>query len=69
MRDIKSDSSLWINENKFVTGKFSWQEVYGAFSDSKSQIAVVANYIENQEQHHRKKHLLKSTQKSFRILK
>jgi putative transposase len=55
MRDIKGDSSLWINENKFVAGKFSWQEGFGAFSYSKSQISAVASYIENQELHHRKK--------------
>jgi hypothetical protein len=55
MRDIKGDSSLWINENKFVAGKFSWQEGFGAFSYSKSQISAVATYIENQELHHRKK--------------
>ena len=55
MRDIKGDSSLWINENKFVAGKFSWQEGYGAFSYSKSQIPVVATYIENQVLHHKKK--------------
>lgn len=55
MRDIKGDSSLWINENKFVAGKFSWQEGYGAFSYSKSQISAVATYIENQELHHKKK--------------
>ncbi len=55
MRDIKGDSSLWINENKFVNGRFSWQEGYGAFSYSKSQISAVATYIENQELHHKKK--------------
>ncbi|HPT01171.1 MAG TPA: IS200/IS605 family transposase [Bacteroidales bacterium] len=55
MRDIKGDSSLWINETKFVAGKFSWQEGYGAFSYSKSQIPVVATYIENQVLHHKKK--------------
>lgn len=55
MRDVKGDSSLWINENKFLDRKFSWQEGYGAFSYSKSQIHAVATYIENQEQHHRKK--------------
>jgi REP element-mobilizing transposase RayT len=55
MRDIKSDSSLWINNNKFVAGKFSWQEGYGAFSYSKSQIRAVANYIESQELHHKKR--------------
>jgi putative transposase len=55
MRDVKGDSSLWINENKLVKGRFSWQEGYGAFSYSKSQISAVARYIENQESHHRKK--------------
>lgn len=55
MRDVKGDSSLWINENKLVDRKFSWQEGYGAFSYSKSQISAVATYIENQELHHKKK--------------
>lgn len=55
MQAIKGDSSKWINENKFVAGKFSWQEGYGAFSYSKSQISAVVKYIESQEQHHKKK--------------
>jgi REP element-mobilizing transposase RayT len=49
MREIKSDSSRWINENRFVQGKFSWQAGYGAFSYSRSQISTVAKYIENQK--------------------
>jgi len=55
MQDIKGDSSRWINENRFVPGKFSWQEGYGGFSYSKSQISAVAKYIENQEKHHKRK--------------
>lgn len=55
MQDIKGSSSKWINEKKFIKGKFEWQEGYGAFSYSKSQIKDVCNYIENQEQHHKKK--------------
>jgi REP element-mobilizing transposase RayT len=55
MQDIKGNSSKWINENKFVRGHFSWQEGYGAFSYSKSQIPSVIKYIQNQEQHHTKK--------------
>jgi putative transposase len=54
MADIKRSSSLWINDNRFVKGKFSWQEGFGAFSYGKSQIHDVVNYIERQEQHHRK---------------
>ena len=53
MQKIKKNSSDWINENKFVMGKFSWQAGYGAFSYSKSQIKRVIIYIENQEQHHK----------------
>jgi len=54
-RDIKANSSKWINENNFIKGKFSWQSGYGAFSYSKSQIDNVAKYILNQEEHHKKK--------------
>ena len=55
IRDIKSGSSKWLNEQHVVPGKFSWQEGYGGFSYSKSQRDVVINYIMNQEEHHKKK--------------
>ncbi len=55
VRDIKNNSSNFINEKKFVRGKFSWQEGYGAFSYAHSQIDNVYQYILNQEQHHHKK--------------
>jgi len=55
MKDIKGGSSLWINEKKLVRGKFSWQEGYGAFSYGKSQIDGVIKYIQQQEQHHKKR--------------
>lgn len=55
MQDVKGSSSKWINEKRFVKGKFSWQEGYGAFSYSHSQIDSVVKYINNQEGHHRKK--------------
>lgn len=55
VRDIKNNSTNFINEKKFVKGKFSWQEGYGAFSYAHSQIEQVYNYILNQEQHHHKK--------------
>jgi REP element-mobilizing transposase RayT len=54
MADVKRSSSLWINENRYVMGKFSWQEGFGAFSYGKSQIPDIANYIATQEVHHRK---------------
>ena len=55
VRDIKNNSSKFINEQKFVKGKFSWQDGYGAFSYSHSQIENVYQYILNQEENHRKK--------------
>ena len=55
MQILKSNSSKWINENKFLQGKFSWQSGYGAFSHSRSQRDDVTNYIMNQEKHHSKR--------------
>jgi len=55
IRDIKSSSSKWINENNYVIGKFEWQIGFGVFSVSHSQVNVVVNYILNQEKHHAKK--------------
>ena len=52
--ELKRSSSLFINNKKWFRGKFSWQEGYGAFSYSKSQIENVYNYILNQEKHHTK---------------
>jgi REP element-mobilizing transposase RayT len=54
MRDMKADSSTWINEKKFIRAKFSWQEGYGGFSYSKSHVDNVINYIKNQQEHHKK---------------
>ncbi|MFN7675167.1 IS200/IS605 family transposase [Flavobacterium sp.] len=54
VRDIKNNSSNFINDKKFVESKFSWQEGYGAFSYAHSQIEQVYNYILNQEKHHQK---------------
>ena len=55
VKEIKSVSSKFINENKFMKGKFQWQEGYGAFSYSNSQVGTVKNYINKQKEHHRKK--------------
>ncbi len=52
IRDVKANSSAFVNENHFVRGRFNWQEGYGAFSYSKSQIDIVAKYVLNQEKHH-----------------
>ncbi|MBS1542047.1 MAG: IS200/IS605 family transposase [Bacteroidetes bacterium] len=51
--DIKNNSSNFINDRKFLRWHFSWQEGYGAFSYSHSQLNNVYQYILNQERHHR----------------
>lgn len=54
MKDIKGDSSKWINQKGYVRSRFSWQEGFGAFSYGKSQVNKVIDYIKNQETHHRR---------------
>lgn len=53
VRDIKAGSSKFINDSKWIKGKFNWQEGFGAFSYSKSNIDNVVRYILNQEEHHK----------------
>src|SRR3977135_1801380 len=54
VREVKADSSNFVNANKLVHGRFSWQEGYGAFSYGHSQLDTIIRYIQNQEQHHRR---------------
>lgn len=54
-RDIKSSSSKFINEKKWVVGKFAWQDGFGSFTYSKSQIDNVVKYILNQPVHHKRR--------------
>ena len=55
VRAVKAGSSKFINEKRWVIGKFSWQEGFGAFSYSRSQLGTVVQYIENQQIHHAKR--------------
>jgi putative transposase len=55
VRDIKANSSKWINENHYIIGKFQWQDGFGAFSYSQSHLDNVIAYINNQELHHQNK--------------
>ena len=52
VREIKADSSNFINRERLVRGRFSWQEGYGAFSYGHSQLNSIIRYIQNQETHH-----------------
>jgi putative transposase len=54
VRDIKTNSSKFVNDEKLIPGRFEWQRGYGAFSYSKSHVSQVKKYIENQKQHHAK---------------
>src|SRR3954466_12597559 len=49
----KGSSSHWVNSNELVTRKFAWGRGYGAFAVSHSNIDLVAQYIAEQEEHHR----------------
>lgn len=55
VRDIKNNTTNFINNKKLIKSKFAWQEGYGAFSYSHSQMHIVYQYILNQEEHHRRK--------------
>lgn len=55
VKEVKRCSTNFINEQKWMKGKFSWQNGYGAFSYSRSQLDSVIKYISNQEEHHKRK--------------
>ena len=55
MRDVKANSTKWINDQGFCKHSFRWQEGFGAFTYSISQIDNVINYIDNQEERHKTK--------------
>jgi REP element-mobilizing transposase RayT len=55
VRDIKAGSSNFINDLKWVRGRFNRQEGFGAFSYSRSQIKTVSNYILEQESRHKER--------------
>ena len=53
MQKVKGKSSKWLNEQKRLPGRFSWQDGYGAFTVSESQLSTVIRYVKEQEKHHR----------------
>ena len=52
VRDIKANSSNFINKKGWVAERFEWQAGFAAFSYSHSQLDTVVSYIKNQEEHH-----------------
>jgi len=59
VRDIRANSSRFINEQQWIQGRFQWQEGFGAFSCSHLQLENVITYIQNQEKHHARKTFMK----------
>jgi putative transposase len=55
LKQVKGNTSHWINEQDLIKEKFAWQTGYAAYSVSESQLEKVYNYILNQKQHHKKK--------------
>jgi len=69
IQNVKAESTKWIKEQN-LSPLFGWQEGYGAFSYSRSQVPDVIRYIQNQEEHHRKQSFLaeyRSLLKAFEI--
>lgn len=64
VRDIKRDSSAFVNKNRYTQSQFRWQSSYGAFSYGSSQLDMIISYVKNQEEHHQKKTFRKEV-KSF----
>ena len=56
---IKTGSSNFINSQRWIGCRFSWQEGFGAFSVSHSHLTAVIKYIRSQEEHHRRKNFQK----------
>src|SRR2546429_7005433 len=54
VRDIKAGASGFINRKHWVRGRFNWQEGFGAFSYSRSQLDAVVRYVKNQQKHHQR---------------
>lgn len=55
VRDLKRASSLWIKEREPIQQQFSWQGGYGAFSVGQLETTQVISYINQQQEHHRKR--------------
>ena len=53
--DVKAGSTNFINRQRWVRGRFRWQEGFGAFSYSRSQLDTVVRYVKNQQRHHQKR--------------
>ncbi|NJW52059.1 IS200/IS605 family transposase [Salinimicrobium oceani] len=67
VRDIKSNSSRFINEKSWINGRFEWQQGFGAFSLSHSHLSSAINYIEHQKEHHKKNSFREEYEKFLKL--
>ena len=58
MKTVKAKSSKYINDHSLTSERFEWQEGFGVFSYSQSQVDRVYKYIQNQEAYHKKQTFL-----------
>jgi REP element-mobilizing transposase RayT len=65
-QNVKTETSKWIKKKRFCRSSFAWQEGYGAFSYSKSHVARVIRYVQNQQAHHKKESFLDEYRKMLR---
>jgi REP element-mobilizing transposase RayT len=54
LRELKRESSKWVKEQSQGPQSFCWQSGYGAFSISPGHVDALTQYIQNQEEHHKK---------------
>ncbi|MFL5765134.1 MAG: IS200/IS605 family transposase [Bacteroidia bacterium] len=66
VRDIKGNSTHFINQKKWLTVSFAWQNGFGAFSYNQKEVIRVINYIRDQEIHHGK---IKFKEEYFNLIK
>jgi REP element-mobilizing transposase RayT len=69
VQNVKLESSKWIKENQFCRSPSAWQQGFGAFSYSKSQVPAVIRCIQNQEAHHKKEAFLEEYRRILKVFK
>lgn len=66
LKNVKGESSHWINSNDFIDSKFAWQKAYTAVSVSNSSADEVRRFIESQKEYHRTLTYLEEQQRMLR---
>ncbi len=67
LKNIKGESSHWVNSNDFISSKFAWQKAYAAISVTNSQVKEVERYIDRQKEYHQSLTFLEEHQRIFRL--